>query len=196
MTNHQLNSPVPIFTTGVSILDPDFTEKTSIAEMKALGRKKIIEMAKEIALETGSKMVPSGDQGVKVFAGTDFIKVVLAKGYRAYDDDGTRRIETMSLVVHFYDHGSSITHEGDDIFTEKDRETLEFILKKMPSNYEFASITIIDNPKGDPDNYNVQISSEHTMGSHTVNRKTGEWTYMGHKHYARRPDEELMEIKE
>lgn len=176
-------------------MNPD-NERMTIQEMKALGRSKIIDLARKAALETGSKMVPSDDEGVQVYAKDDEIKIILKKGLRAYHDDNTRRIETISIVVCFDDHGSTIQHEGDAIFTEKDQETLDFILKKMPDNYEYVSITIIDNPEADPDNYSVQISSEHTMGSHTVDKKTGEWTYKGHKHYARMPKEDWTELKE
>ena len=173
---------------------PGPSERMTIPELEALGRSKIIEMAREEAKETGTSMIPEDDTGVKVYVTPDTIEVVLATGYRAYDDEGTRRIETMSLVVHFNDYGPSITHEGDHIFTEKDQETMDFVLKKMPPNYEFVSLTIIDNPEQDPDNYLVQISSEHTMGKHTVDKRTGEWTYQGHKHFARRP--EKIEMKE
>jgi hypothetical protein len=172
---------------------PGPTEPMSIPELKALGRSKVIELAKEAARGTGSRFVPEDDKDVKVYLEADCIKVVLATNYRAYDDDDTRRIETFSLVVHFDKWGPSITHEGNDIMTEKDQETLDFVFKKMPSNYEFVSITIIDAPKLEPDKYIVQISSEHTMGKHTVDKRTGEWTYEGHKHFARRPKELLWE---
>lgn len=171
-------------------------EKLTVKEMLAQGRKKIIETAREMALDAGSSMIPPDDRDVKVYVKEDEIKAVLNKGLRAYDDDGSRRIESVTIEVRFNDTFGSVQHEGDDILTEEDKKTIDFIMKKMPPNYEYVRITIIDNPKTDPDNYIVQISSEHTMGSHTVDRKTGEWTYQGHKHYARRPTEGWTELKE
>jgi hypothetical protein len=172
---------------------PPPSERKSIPELKALGRSKVIEIAREVAMEVGSRIVPADNKGVKVVLEKNFIRVVLAKGYRAYDCHGTRRIETYTLEVHFQDFGPSVQHEGDQVMTEKDQEVLDFVLKNMPPNYEFVELTIIDDPQEQPDGYIVQVSSEHTMGSHTVDRKTGEWTYVGHKHFARRPKAELWE---
>ena len=157
----------------------------TVQELKALGRKKIIELAKEKALEAGSHMVPADEKGVQVLVGKDSILVSLSKGYRAYTDGQDRVIVTIMLQVRFQDHGPTVSHEGDDILTDADRMTLEFVLKKIPQNYQYTGLSIVDNPQNDPNNFLVKLDNDNAMGRHSVDRKSGEWTYITHKHYAR-----------
>ena len=165
-------------------------------ELKALGRKKIIELAKEAAREAGSRMVPKDDQDVKVLVGNRDIKVILAKGFRAYTDGGARVITSLTLQVSYQDASPCISWEGDDLMTEADKKVLDLVLGSMPLNYEYRDITITDDPAQDKDRYLVSLEGTYAMGRHSVNKKTGEWTYVTHKHYARDYDSEATEYVE
>ena len=159
-------------------------DPSDVTKLKAQGRKKIIELARKAALEAGSHLVPESDDGVKVFTSIDSIKVVLAKGYRAYTDGKVRRIETITVVVMFKKDGEIVYHEGDDVVTEDDKRIMELVLKKMPANYQYDGLTIIDDPDEDPNNLTVELDGYAAMGRHRVNKATGEWMYVTHKHYA------------
>jgi hypothetical protein len=161
------------------------SEPLKVEELKKLGRKRIIEMAVEAAQDTGSTMIPKDFKDVKVLVGMDDVVVELARGMRAYSDRGERRIESLTVQVRFNDSGPCTSYEGKDLMTDEDKRVLEFVLKKMPPNYTYISLTIIDKTKENPDAYTVELSDKHTMGRHTVDKKTGEWTYVTHKHYAR-----------
>jgi hypothetical protein len=165
-------------------------------ELEALGRKKIIEKAKEAAREAGSRMVPEDDQDIKVLVGNRYIKVILAKGFRAYTDGGARVITSLALQVNYHDGSPSVSFEGDDIMTEADKKVLDLVLGSMPSNYEYRDISITDDPAQDPDRYLVSLEGTDAMGRHTVDKKTGEWSYVTHKHYARDYDAEATEYVE
>jgi len=170
--------------------------RMSLKQLKALGRKKIIEMAKEAAREAGSRMVPLDDKEVKVMVGKREIRVFLAKGFRAYTDGGTRVITSLTLVVSYQDESPCISWEGDDLMTAEDQKVLKLVLGSMPKNYEYEGITITDNPSQDKDRFLVELDGTDAMGRHTVDKKTGEWTYVTHKHYARDFDAEAKEYVE
>jgi|GEM_PF-6071992 len=167
-------------------------EFTTIKELKALGRKRIIELALEVAKEVGSTMVPSSDTGVKVLGNDKMIRVELARGFRAYTDNGIRTITSITLTVNF-DPSPSTSYEGDDLMTKEDERILSFVLKKMPPNYEYLELTIGDDPSAD--SYDVSLDGEYALGRHSVDKKTGEWTYITHKHYAHQ-DDGPMALKE
>jgi len=168
----------------------------SLKDLKALGRKKLIEMAKAAARETGSRMVPDDDQGVKVLVGKRDIKVLLAKGFRAYTDGGARVITSLTLQVSYQDESPCISWEGDDLMTAEDERVLKLVLGSMSKNYEYEGITIKDDPSQDKDRFLVELDGIDAMGRHTVDKKTGEWTYVTHKHYARDYNAESKEYVE
>jgi hypothetical protein len=156
-----------------------------VEELKKLGRKKMIELAVEAARDAGSTMIPKDFKDVKVLVGEKDVLVILAKGLRAYTtDSNARRIESLAVQVRFNDSGPCISYEGDDLMTDADEKVLKLVLRKIPPNYTYERITIIDNPAEDPKSYLVELEGEHTMGRHNVDRKTGEWTYVTHKHFA------------
>jgi hypothetical protein len=175
------------------MFSPEFK---TLAELKSFGRKKIIELAKAAAREAGSRMVPDDDRGIKVLANDKTVRVILAKGYRAYTDDGARVITTVSVVVDFQDAYPSVSWEGNDILNDQDRKALELVLKTMPPNYEYIGITIADDPAQDKDNYIVSLDGAYAMGRHSVNKMSGEWNYITHKHYARGHELDEKEFKE
>jgi hypothetical protein len=175
------------------MFSPEFK---TLAELKSFGRKKIIELAKAAAREAGSRMVPDDDRDIKVLANDKAVKVVLAKGYRAYTDGSSRCITTLFVVVHFQDAYPSVSWEGDDLLNEHDRKVLELVLKTMPPNYEYSEISIIDDPAQDKDNYIVSLDGAYAMGRHSVNKMSGEWKYITHKHYARGHELNEKEFKE
>lgn len=168
---------------------------SSNEELKALGRKKIIEMAKEAAKDAGSTMVPSDDKGIRVLMDQRYIIVELAKGFRAYSDEKIRIITSLTVQVTFHEGSPTISYEGNDIMTDADKAVLDFVLKSMPPNYRYESITIKDDPADSK--FLVEIDLETTMGRHSVDKKTGEWTYITHKHYAMTgKDDRYTELKE
>jgi hypothetical protein len=171
-------------------------EFKTIKELKALGRKKIIELSKAAAREAGSRMVPDDDTDIKVLVSDKAVKVILAKGYRAYTDGSARCITTISVVVHFQDAYPTIHWEGADLLMEQDHKVLELVLKTMPPNYEYSEITIVDDPAQDKDNYLVSLEGQFASGRHSVNKMSGQWTYITHKHYARGHDTEEKEFYE
>jgi hypothetical protein len=168
------------------------SEFKTIKELKSLGRKKIIELAKAAAREAGSRM----DRDIKVLANDKAVKVILAKGYRAYSDGRARCITTIFVVVHFQDAYPSVSYEGDDLLDEHDHKVLELVLKTMPPNYEYSEISIVDDPAQDKENYLVSLEGHDASGRHSVNKMSGEWKYITHKHYARGHDLDEKEFKE
>ncbi len=171
-------------------------EFKDIKELKALGRKKIIELSKAAAKEAGSHMVPDDDRDVKVLVSDKAVKVILAKGYRAYTDGSARCITTILVLVNFQDAYPSVNWEGDDLLNEQDHKILELVLKTMPPNYEYSEITIVDDPAQDKDNYLVSLEGQDASGRHSVNKMSGEWKYITHKHYARGHETDEKEFKE
>lgn len=171
-------------------------EFKNIKELKALGRQRIIELAKEAAREAGSRMVPDDDKEIKVLVSDKEVKVVVAKGFRAYSDGTARVITSMSVLVDYQDVYPSITWEGKDRLNDQDKKIIELVLKTMPTNYKYLDITITNDPAQDTENYLVSLDGHDGTGSHAVNKMSGEWKYISHKHYARGHDAEDREFKE
>ena len=171
-------------------------EFKNIKELKALGRKKIIELSKAAAREAGSRMVPDDDTDIKVLVSDKTVKVILAKGYRAYTDGSARSITTLFVVVRYQDAYPTISWEGNDLLKEQDHKILAFVLKTMPPNYEYSEISIVDDPAQDKDNFIVFLEGLSAMGRHSVDKMSGEWKYITHKHYARGHATDEKEFKE
>jgi hypothetical protein len=169
----------------------------NLKDLKALGRKKLIEMAKEAAREAGSRMVPEDNKDIKVMVGPREIRVLLAKGFRAYTDGSARVITSLTLVVSYQDVSPCISWEGDDLMTAEDEKVLKLVLGSMPKNYEYEGITIKDDPSQEKDGFLVELDGTDAMGRHTVDKKTGLWSYVTHKHYARGHEEpDCEELKD
>jgi hypothetical protein len=141
-------------------------------------------------------MVHDDDNDIKVLANDKMVKVILAKGYRAYSDGDARYITTINVVVSYQDAYPSVSWEGEDLLDEHDQKVLELVLKTMPPNYEYSEMSIVDDPAQDKENYLISLEGQSASGRHSVNKMSGEWKYITHKHYARGHDTEEIEFKE
>ncbi len=72
------------------------------------------------------------------------------------------------------------SNDGGMPLSEADIAVVALVLSKVPQNYKWKRIAIIDNPS--KLQLEVHLDTREILGIHHVTRVSGEWTNVSHKH--------------